>query len=295
MFTRANKIESSQCWQNYGYASIFSRNNFERILKSQDLTLCKNVVVNYASDYINDMYDYLDLIRYAYEYLSSNYRNEYIIKNELLNKLIMHYGTEDVVAFNEFAVGNSIADLVLFNGKSRAYEIKTELDSPKRIHAQIEDYKRIFQECYIVVPKSQHLQYLHLYKDSTIGIIVFYKRGPHLILKEIQKAKCNTDIDSHTLIRSLRTEEYKAIVKDYYKVLPQMTAFTAFDVCEKALSNIPQKELHKLFIRTIKQRRTSTPYLSSFEYPIRQMCLNLHWTQKEYNKVMQILLTPINN
>jgi hypothetical protein len=33
----------------------------------------------------------------------------------------------DVKWFNEFKVGNSIADLAMFNGKSIAFEIKTEI------------------------------------------------------------------------------------------------------------------------------------------------------------------------
>jgi len=72
---------------------------------------------------------YSEYLKFAFAELRKNYRCEYVYKNTLINNLISNYGTKNSIIINEFRVGNSVADMVLFNGTSKAFEIKTELDS----------------------------------------------------------------------------------------------------------------------------------------------------------------------
>ena len=76
---------------------------------------------------------YSDLLKKSYSVISKYYRCEYVYKNELIKLLLKKYGTRNSVYFNEFRVGNSIADMVMFNGESKAFEIKTEYDTPRRL------------------------------------------------------------------------------------------------------------------------------------------------------------------
>ncbi len=104
-----------------------------------------------ANNYINGEFStYLDYIEHVYKAMGEKYRNEYYYKNSFIDKmLIAQYGIKNTIALSEFKVGNSIADLVMFNGVSKAFEIKTELDSKTRLKGQINDYSKVFNECYI--------------------------------------------------------------------------------------------------------------------------------------------------
>jgi len=72
---------------------------------------------------------YIDYLKHVYRILELNYQNEYVYKNTFLNEwLIKEIGKENSKVYSEFRVGTAFADLVMFNGTSKAFEIKTEYD-----------------------------------------------------------------------------------------------------------------------------------------------------------------------
>lgn len=262
MRERTYHINQQEKWKGVRYSTIFSRRNIESVL-CDDFALFDDVIKAYDKDIVgNSIFTYKDYFSYVFRYLTCNYRNEYVIKNALLNEIIRQYGTSHTIALNEFSVGNSIADVVLFNGNSRAYEIKTEYDSPKRLGTQMADYNELFQYCYLVVHKDYYSKYR---QDIPInaGIIVYDLNRRRIRFEEKQKPIENTNINSQLLMRCLRTEEYKKIIKLYYGSLPEMNSFTAFDICEELMRNIPQNKLHEFFISTIKERKNNMKHLIS--------------------------------
>lgn len=114
------------------FSTAFSRSAFTDVLLFDDFS---------RFDWLRAQYrlrskTYAGLIRGAYAAISKDYRCEYVYKNELVNLLLRRYGTRSTVYFSEFRVGSSIADMVMFNGESKVFEIKTEYDSPRRLDRQ---------------------------------------------------------------------------------------------------------------------------------------------------------------
>ena len=275
------------------YASIFSSTSFARLLKEEDFEFINKKIERYDSNKIGKSFNtYSEYIRYAYNSLKKDYRCEYIYKNELINELLLKkYGTENTVVINEFKVGNSVADMVLFNGTSKAFEIKTELDSEKRLSGQLNDYTKIFKECYIVTHESLIEKYLET--DEKIGVIAIIKRNNSFKMVEARKANVSEDINASVLIRSLRTLEYKNIVTAYFGQLPNVSSFQMFDECAFLMKQIPSIELHRLFITELKKRASNTQLLQSFYKELRQLCLSLKINQQEYHSLSLKLSQPI--
>lgn len=292
MLDKLANIDSYEKWKTLRYSAVLSRGNFNKLLHD-DFALMDDVIFDYGKINANSApLTYKDYVSHVFRYLTKHYRNEYIIKNALLNHLIDEYGTSQTIALNEFAIGTSIADMVLFNGCSKAFEIKTEHDSPKRLASQISNYSEIFQYCYLVA----HEDYLSKYQkeiDANTGIIKYYINRGHIYFEEIKPATKNTQINPYLLMRCLRTEEYKMIVRLYYGSLPEMNAFTAFTICEQLLSQIPAESLHQLFIQIIKGRKNNMKYLKKYDKSLRQMCLSMHLFPNEYKMINEKLLTPI--
>ena len=189
------------------------------------------------------------------------------------------YGTKNSIIINEFRVGNSVADMVLFNGTSKAFEIKTELDSDKRLHTQLSDYSKIFRESYIVVHESM----LNKYKIAdTVGIISLSVEKRKLKLTEIRKAIENKHIDVDMLMRSIRTSEYKNIVQAYFGILPDVGNCKIYDACKSMMKQIPQENLHQLFLAEIKKRKSNSAYLKSYHNELRQFCLSTNLSTEQY-------------
>ena len=193
--------------------------------------------------------------------------------------LLNQYGVKDTIAINEFRVGNSIADIVLFNGSSKAFEIKTELDSNRRLQGQIADYTKIFDQCYIITDESLVDKYLN--ENDSVGVIALSKLSRSIKLTEVRKAKINENIDPETLIRCIRTNEYKNIVSTFYGELPEMNSFNMFEICLQLIKKIPPVELRKLFLNEVKTRKTNTSFLKSYEKELRQLALAMQLDEKE--------------
>ena len=290
--SKLSQQTSREMWRCVRYSSIFSRGNFDRLLKRNDYTLFQDIISDYDSKLIGSrLITYADFTDYAYKYILKNYRNEYVFKNSLINMLIKEFGTSHTIIFNEFSVGNSIADLVMFNGISRAYEIKTELDSDKRLGTQLADYKKIFQRCFVVVHDNCVGKYINA--DDDIGIISMCVNRGNVKFEEVKAPKDNHNIDPHILIRCLRSSEYKELVKRYYRELPEMNAFTAFSICEEMMSAIPSDKLNCLFIDLMKERKTNMSQLKIFDKHLRQIGLSMHFSDKDYEIVSQRLQEPI--
>ncbi len=261
------------------YSTIFSGTSFLQLINQNDYTFIDKKIERFDHKFIGK--SYLSYIKYIYKVLSQNYRCEYVYKNLIINELLIErYKLQNTIAINEFKVGSSIADIAMFNGNSKAFEIKTELDSSKRLNSQLDDYKKLFNECYIVTHESLVEKYLQT--DEEIGVLALYQNNNQISLEEIRKPQQNSNISPDTLMRCLRTNEYKAIIKKHYGCIPNVNSFQMFDNCHSLLKEIPQAALQKLFLETIKTRLVDKSILSSCQKELKQICLSLGLNSNTY-------------
>ena len=272
------------------FSSAFSRSAFIDVLNFNDYSDFNWLVSKYD---ILRCATYSDLLKKAYSVISKYYRCEYVYKNELIKLLLKKYGTRNSVYFNEFRVGNSIADMVMFNGESKAFEIKTEYDTPRRLDKQMDDYKRFFDKCYIIVPEDKVDEYRDIL-ESTTGIIAMSRNNGRIILKEIRHAEQNERFEFEALMSCLRTEEYKNIVLSLGESLEGIAGYDMYKYCYQVISKANPNELRELFLREIKKRKNNTALLRKYPMSIRQMMLSLNLPQDKANKLLEQLNININ-
>lgn len=275
------------------YSSLFSRNEAISLFK-MDFTSINYKIERYDKNWLKlKKATYLDYLKYVYSVLATNYQNEYIFKNEFLNEwLISELGENNSKIFSEFRVGNSVADLVMFNGYSKLFEIKTEFDSDIRLPLQLENYKKAFNQIYLIIPETK----LNIYEkyDKTVGLITFNSTSDNLFTFN-RNASINFDIDPSTIMSILHTNEYKSIVKKYFGYLPQMTSFSQFKTCSELIFEIPKNELNKIFIAEIKKRGINEALSSRYYKEFNQLFLALKMNRSNKNKMIDLLKTPIQN
>lgn len=273
------------------YSSLFSRSQVLAWLKN-DLSSINFKIERYDEKWLyKHNSTYLDYLKYIYSILANHYQNEYIFKNEFLNNwLIKELGETNSQIFSEFRVGNSIADLVMFNGCSRIFEIKTELDSDSRLSSQIKNYDKAFNQIFLIIPESK----LQIYEkqDASIGLITYGPKREN-IFSVYRNSKLNLDIEPSTIMSILHTKEYKSIVNKYYGSLPQMTSFNQFKICSDLILKIPIDSLNKLFIDEMKLRNSSDALSSRTYKEFNQLFLALKMNRDSKSKMIEILKTSI--
>lgn len=272
------------------YSSVFTRKVFSDILDYHDFSHLNWLFMTY-DQHQKGIESYLDYLLYLYKYITRFYRCEYVYKNEIINKLLLKtYGTKNTIAFNEFRIGNSIVDFAMMNGESKAFEIKTQFDTSRRLFKQMDDYEKVFNKCYIVVA-SEDLGYYESIIKPTTGIIeLHYDRG-RIKLNEYRHAVKNFELDSDVLMGCLRTQEYKNIVFSVDGYLPNVSEFKMYDACKARIKQIPSLVLNELFLNEIKKRKSVTSKLREVPKELRQMCLSLNLSEKERVD----LVTQLNN
>lgn len=274
------------------YSSIFTRSEAISMLQGNFSSINKKI--DRHSDKIpNSAFtSYGKFLKYAYEVLENSYRNEYVFKNSFLTYwLISELGKSDSIIFNEFRAGNSVADLAMFNGVSKAFEIKTEFDSDQRLSGQIEDYKQVFNETYLIIPKSK----LDLYKkyDISVGIILFDNNKSNKF-EILRKAIIREDLNSTLLMEILNTNEYREIVNSYFGELPKMNSFNQYKTCFELIKTIPISELNQLYLEQIKKRKLEKVLSQHYFKELNQICLSLKLKKKEKRNLIENLKKPIN-
>ena len=282
--------EKTRLQKSRQYAQAFGRNVYTDILRwgdSELLTLLCRANRLHADD------TFMDCLHRFYSLLKLNYRCEYVFKNEIIAELKKLYAHRKSLVVNEFHVSNSIVDLAFFNGESRAYEIKTGYDSPRRLEGQLNDYRRVFDKCYLVVEQSE-VDYWQDY-DKSMGIIAFC-HGPRgkVSLYEARPAKINEHIDVEVLMTCLRAEEYEHIAEHYAGARLSEYKFKHFEECKAALKNMKKERLREAFLETIERRKSSFDLLEQTPHELYQICLSMHLTEKQLDSIRKSLDNRIN-
>lgn len=222
-----------------------ANNNLEEAFKTLDL-----IAENYNK--INQKLEIKKILKIIYKDFSDSYRNEHFYKNTLFNNLILkNHNLNNCLTFSELRVGNSVLDVAVFNGTTTAYEIKSEIDTPKRLLQQVNDYCKVFEFVYLVT-YPQFLTKIQEELPENIGILVLEGNT----FTEIKNAKTNKEQFEHEYFFDiLRIDEFKNIIKKKFSYIPEVPNTRIYRECFELFKKIPICEIHTLFMEEMYKRK----------------------------------------
>ncbi len=282
-----------------------TNNDFNRAIATLfSVPIFKSIFKNGSSDYftdkiyqfqrqinINDNSTVKDILSKMYKHLTLNYRNEYVYKNLIANKLLLErHNLNEATLINELRVSSSIADIVIINGTNTIYEIKTELDSSDKLRKQVEDYKKISPKIYLVTHHTLIEKYLDLIHEDSIGLISLNEENN---LSVIREATFNFEqLNNKTIMETLRKDEYSKIIKEHYGFLPQVSNIKFYKECLKLIEDLNTLDFHKMMLekhreRTIKEK----DFIQSTNTPLelKHICLSYNPNKYEYENFYAFL------
>ena len=200
-----------------------------------------------------DELTYGKAISQIYEYMKSNYRNEYYYKNTIFNQLLIQkHDLYNTAALTELPISNSKADFIMINGKGVVYEIKTDLDNFQRLQSQINDYYKVFSYVNVVVSKKQVERVEEFLEGTKVGIIELTGTGKLVCRK---KAFCNREkLSYEAMFQILRKKEFETVLLNYYGKLPEVNNFEYYRECLRWLRKISIVGFQKQVMNLLKQR-----------------------------------------
>ncbi|MEN4475194.1 sce7726 family protein [Mycolicibacterium cosmeticum] len=132
-------------------AGLFSRRTFRALAASQPGQLREVAQCLARTGSAAESMTLADAFDDALQVMSKRYRNEYVFKNTIVDRLVFgRHSPRTAAALLELRAGKSIVDVAVFNGTSTAYEIKTDLDDFSRLAQQLSCYEESFERVSVV-------------------------------------------------------------------------------------------------------------------------------------------------
>ncbi|MGF1689312.1 sce7726 family protein [Photobacterium japonica] len=231
-----------------------------------------------------------DFYNLAYSLLLKNYRNEYVVKNEIANKILLgRHSMNTTSMMSELRTGQNIADCLVVNGYSTCYEIKTEFDSLVRFQDQLNSYLKAYDKTYVVTHKS-HLEHVrNIYEMiPKFGILELTKRNQ---LKTILEAPVSEDFDFDITFDTLRKPEYTFIAEQVRGEIPDMPNTKVYAYCKQAYLSLSEQEANFLFKASLKKfRRNDHVFINSLPKSLKNIGISYQFNRNEKDSLLFSLM-----
>ncbi len=195
---------------------------------------------------LRDFYDGL------FTALSRDYRNEYVYKNAIANKILLgRHSLNTSFMLTEFRAGNCKADAVVVNGTSNVYEVKSEFDSTTRLARQMGAYRQVFDQVHVITSAAQ-LDAVTEIVDASAGLMVLNNRGAITTVREPTSQKSR--VIPAVVFDSLRQNEYVRIVSDRFGSLPDLPNTQIYRTCRDLFCQLPPVVAHDEMVKVLRER-----------------------------------------
>lgn len=266
---------------------LFTRNTFSDLLEEQSNKAYCEVIKRYIKD-IGTKSNRI-LISEIYKIMIHGYRNEYIYKNTLLNRLLIaKHSLKTTTALTEIPINKSKADFVLINGKAVVYEIKTELDSFYRLESQLSDYYKAFDYVCVVTCEDNFKKLEELLKDSPVGIYILTKRNS--LSPRKYPIRDNSKLDPKIMFKIMRKLEFENIIETHYGELPKVSQVNHYNECYKLFKNIDIEVAYQYMLKMLKKRATlEIIEYKDIPYELKFLAYFSKYKKCDYNKLNNFL------
>ncbi|HCZ9713848.1 TPA: sce7726 family protein [Vibrio parahaemolyticus] len=227
----------------------------------------------------------------AYSKLVDEYRNEYVYKNAIAEKIIRgrHKLSNKCFYATEFRIRSSIADALIANGTTTAYEIKTEYDSFERLAGQLADYAKACDRIYVVIPSSKIIEWAHKIPVD-VGILAL---TPNYTLQQIRESESHIEqFDMEALFSCFRRKEFINAIQNQFGFVPNCKPVELKSRCRELFLTLDKSQAHKEFLLALKSRQIKHEQIQLIkEAPpaLISALLSVNLSLKEISTLNQVL------
>lgn len=184
-------------------------------------------------------------------------RDEYIYKAALTHKVLLgRHSLQTASMLSEFRVGQCKADLVILNGTSTVYEVKSERDSLSRLQRQISAYTKVFARAYVIAGEK-HIAAVIASVPEDVGVLRLNNRRQISTLRE---AVDRTERTSPAAIfDSIRTLEARLILESRGVSIPVVPNTKLNSVLREFFIRLSPREAHDGMVQVLRKTRDLLP------------------------------------
>jgi len=193
--------------------------------------------------------------------LQCEYQSDYVFREALWRS---HSGRGKRTAntiVQEFRVGTKRADLVLLNGTSTAFEIKSNWDNLDRLDSQLHAFRPAFAKVVVVVG-DEHLEGVRRQLPAEVGIARLTRRAGIKVVR--RPGDCSSTVSARAVFNSVSMAEAHQILRHAGLVVPDVPNTERHAAYGRIFDDMPGHVAHRLMLSVLKEtRRAELPATTS--------------------------------
>lgn len=277
----------------YLLSTLFSSAFMKRLIEGNHHQYISGVLqqTNFRSQ-VKETHSVQKILNKVFEFLTCNYRCEYVFKTAVLNEILLK--RHDLINsryLTEFRAANAKADILILNGTSSVYEIKSDIDNLDRLNNQVLAYQKIFDKTFVVSNKSSVTKIKGIIPQS-VGILLL---NQDMEIETIREAVSNLhNIDKQLMFDCLRKNEYLSIIEQAFGFIPNLPGTLIHAACKELFCTLKNRKAHTYFIEALKKRQLSEAQVSLVNNS--SLALKCLLVEKKYSeKHCELIKFGLNN
>jgi hypothetical protein len=281
-------------------AAAFTRPVFRALAQPGPLPVAAARSLNGLADVVRGRHGRADLILgeaydAAYGVLEKQYRCEYYFKAQVVSKVVFgRHSPRTANALLELPMGSSIADVVVVNGTTTVYEIKTDLDNFDRLDGQLDQYGTRAEYTNVVVSEGR-AERATATLPSWVGVLAVRRNGA---LATVRAAESRLDdLVAEHQFHLLRIEEARRAVTAATGQLIDGPTGRAWSLLREEFASLPAAEANAAVVRELRGRGAAAAELATtvgFPRSLRAMAYAQPLSRAAQGRLVKSLNMPIS-
>lgn len=214
-------------------------------------------------------------------WLSRNYRNDLVYRKAILNQIM----SGNRVLLPEFRANRSVADILAVSDMLHAVEIKSDLDNVSRLGNQLRDYMQIAPLVSVLATQRVAENVASNAQFDSVGLYWLNSEGEAETLREARF--CGEHLNSGVMMRSLRRNEYTAVLESMGTPLPELPNTRIFSSALGLSLEADPLMYHNAVVEQLRRRRPQAgrSSISRLPEPVRPAILKLDPTKQQISSL----------
>jgi hypothetical protein len=223
-----------------------------------------------------------------------SFRNEYAYKTAVAQKVLLgSHSLRTASLVDEFRVGKNKADIVMLNGTSTAYEIKSDRDKLDRLYSQVVSYSEVFASV-TVLCAERHLEAVVSIVPDFVGVSVLTDRYQ---ISTFRKSFCDPSRTiSSSIFKAITQREAIEVLKNLDVRVPSLPNTQMHSALDREFVKIPSTIVHDEMVRVLKSTRNLSGLsesVRSLPASIRFFALTVPLTERTKGNLLDAIDTPL--
>jgi len=244
----------------------------------------------------SDVEKVYDLFEYAFRLLKrEEHRHEYTYKAAVTEKVLLGtHSLKTASMISQFRVGDCKADVVILNGTSIVYEIKSERDSLYRLVKQIDAYMKVLATVNVIVGED-HVNAVLNSVPKDVGVLRLSNRYQISTIQEGRDMPSRTNPEA--IFDSINLREAELVLNDLGISVPDVRNVHRYRELRKRFAELDPVSVHASMVRTLKKTRSLAPLgalINKLPPSLHSTVLSVRPSRRDHDRLVESMQESIS-